>query len=41
LSRERAKTHKQGEQQVEGEGEAGCPLSRELNVELDPGTLGS
>ena len=27
--------------EVEGEGEAGCPLSREPNVGLDPSTLGS
>ena len=33
--------HKQGEQQAEGEGEAGSPLSRELNAGLHPGTPGS
>jgi len=31
--------HKQGEQQ--GEGEAGCLLSREPYAGFDPGTLGS
>ena len=33
--------HKQEEQQAEGGGEAGSPLSREPNVGLDPKTLGS
>ena len=31
--------HKQGEQQEEGEGEAGSPLSKEPNVGLDPRAL--
>ena len=39
--RERASEHKQGEQQSEGEGEAGSPLSREPDMELDPRTPGS
>ena len=30
--------HKQGEQQGEGEGEAGSPLSKEPNEGLDPRT---
>ena len=33
--------HKQEEQQAEGEGEAGCPLSREPDVGLHPGNPGS
>jgi len=37
---ERGREHKQGEQQAEGEGEAGSPLSREpysgLNQSQDP-----
>ena len=32
---EKEREHKQGEQQSEGEGEAGSPLSREPNVGLD------
>ena len=32
--------HKQGEQQAEGEGEAGSLLSREPNAGLDPRALG-
>jgi len=32
--------HKQGEQQAEGEGEAGSPPSREPDVGLDPRTPG-
>ena len=31
----REQEHKQGERQTEGEGEAGSPLSRELDVGLD------
>jgi len=38
---EREIEHKQGEQQAEGEGEAGSLLSREPYVGLDPRTLGS
>ena len=33
--------HKQGEQQAEGEGEAGSLLTREPDVGLEPRTLGS
>ena len=33
--------HKQGEQQAEGEEEAGSPLSREPNVGPDPRSMGS
>ena len=33
--------HKQAEWQVEGEGEAGSPISREPDKGLDPRTLGS
>ena len=33
--------HKQGEQQAEGEREAGSQLSREPDMGLDPRTLGS
>ena len=39
--RERESVHKQGEQQAEGEGEAGSPLGREPNAGLDPRTPGS
>ena len=38
---ERARKHKQGELQVEGEGEANSPLSREPNTGLDLRTLRS
>ena len=34
-------THKQGEQQAAGEGEAGSPLNKEPNVGLSLRTLGS
>jgi len=35
----RAREHKQGKLQAEGE--AGSPLSRDADVGLDPGALGS
>ena len=37
----REREHKEGEQQVEGQEEAGSLLIREPNVGLDPRTLGS
>ena len=36
---EKKREHKQGEQQEEGEGEAGSPWSREPHTGLNPGTL--
>lgn len=37
---DRKREYKQGEQQAEGEGEAGSRWSRQLNIGLDPRTLG-
>ena len=36
---QRVEEHKEREQQAEGEGEAGSPLSREPDVGLNPRTL--
>ena len=37
---DRERKHKQGEQQAEGEGEAGSPLNREPDMGLNPRTPG-
>jgi len=39
--KERMSERAQAGRAAEGEGEAGCPLSKEPHVELDPRTLGS